>query len=189
MMLRLFRERRERRKLATKLHDALVQQSREPDFYARFGLPDTMLGRYEMVCLHAYLVLTRLQREGDSGRRQAQTLHDMIFDDFDIALREAGLGDMGIGHRIKKLARNLHGRISTYEKGLVEGDAEMDVVLRRNMYASAEPSAPEVSAMIAYIRAARREMDSVTASALFAAELNFPDPAQIGFTSSDEPVT
>ena len=43
--------------------------------------------------------------------------------------------------------------------------------------------------MIAYIRAARREMDSVTASALFAAELSFPDPAQIGFTSSDEPVT
>ncbi len=92
-------------------------------------------------------------------------------------LREAGLGDMGIGHRIKKLARNLHGRISVYEAGLADGDAEMAVVLRRNMYASAEPSDEQVARMITYIRAARRAMDDVSEAELLTGRPAFAGPA------------
>lgn len=175
-MLGRIQQRRARRKLAARHYEAIVEQSRETAFYADFGVPDTMLGRYEMVCLHAYLVLTRLQRENEECARVAQTLHDLIFDDFDVALREAGLGDMGIGHRIKKLARNLHGRISVYESGLAAGDREMDEILRRNLYASAEPEPQEVASMIAYLRAARLEIDTVPASALLAGTSSFPDP-------------
>ena len=71
-MLTRIRERQARRIQALQLHDAIVSQSREPVFYAELGVPDTMLGRYEMVCLHAYLVLTRLKRDGEA--RLAQTL-------------------------------------------------------------------------------------------------------------------
>lgn len=178
-MISILPGRRARVARARPFHEALIEQSRQPHFYARLGVPDTMLGRYEMVCLHAYLVLTRLQREGDEGRRLAQTLYEMIFDDFDVALREVGIGDMGIGKRIKKLARNLHGRISVYDSGLATGDAELEAALRRNMYASAEPSAEQVAGMIAYIRAARRDMDDCPAEALFAAQLPFPDPEAV----------
>lgn len=176
-MLGRIRRRRERKRQAARLHEAIVAQSRMPAFYADMGVPDTMLGRYEMVCLHAYLVLTRIRRESEDCARLAQTLHDMIFDDFDVALREAGLGDMGIGHRIKKLARNLHGRISVYESGLAAGDAEMAEILRRNMYASAEPEAGEVGRMIAYIRAARRDIDSTATPVFTTGVPSFPDPA------------
>ncbi|MBT5572510.1 MAG: ubiquinol-cytochrome C chaperone [Alphaproteobacteria bacterium] len=157
-MLSRIRDRQARRKQALQLHELIVEQSRVPVFYTDLGVPDTMLGRYEMVCLHAYLVLTRLKRDGEA--RLAQTLHDLIFDDFDVALREAGLGDMGIGHRIKKLARNLHGRISVYESGIAGADAEMATILRRNMYASVEPTEEQVTAMITYVRAARAAMDA-----------------------------
>jgi cytochrome b pre-mRNA-processing protein 3 len=175
-MLGRIQRRRERKRQAVRLHEAIVAQSRMPAFYADMGVPDTMLGRYEMVCLHAYLVLTRVRRESKDCARLAQTLHDMIFDDFDVALREAGLGDMGIGHRIKKLARNLHGRISVYESGLAAGDDEMADILRRNMYASAEPAASEVARMIAYIRAARREIDGTENQVFMTGVPSFPDP-------------
>lgn len=175
-MLGRFQQRRTRRKLAARHYEAIVAQSRETVFYSDLGVPDTMLGRYEMVCLHAYLVLTRLKRESEECARIAQTLHDLIFDDFDVALREEGLGDMGIGHRIKKLARNLHGRISVYESGLAAGDGEMDQILRRNLYASVEPEPAEVASMIAYIRAARIEIDTVLASALLEGTSSFPEP-------------
>lgn len=167
--------RRARRKQAERLHEAIIAQSRQPLFYAHLGVPDTMLGRYEMVCLHAYLVLTRLNRESEEGHRLAQTLHNLIFDDFDVALREAGLGDMGVGKRIKKLARNLHGRISVYEAGLASGDGELAAILRRNMYASADPDASELAGMIAYIKAARQEMDACPGEAMFAGNPVFPD--------------
>ncbi len=178
-MLSRIRERRDNRELAGRLHERLVEQSRLAPFYAEFGVPDTMLGRYEMVCLHAYLVLTRMKREGDRGKRVAQTLHNKLFDDFDIALREVGLGDMGIGKRIKKLARNLHGRISAYDAGLAAGDRELGDALRRNMYASAEPTDEEVSGMIDYVRAARREIDGCPGDALFEGRPAFVDPAVV----------
>ena len=176
-MLNWIRERKERRELAARLLEAVIGQARHPAFYAAYGVPDTMLGRYEMVCLHAYLVLRRLKRVGGQGPRVAQTLHDLIFDDFDIALREVGVGDMGIGKRIKKLARNLHGRISAYERGLAAGDAELAAALGRNLYASASPGAAEVAAMIAYLRRARLAIDDCAAEDLRAARPAFPDPA------------
>lgn len=180
-MLERIQRRRERKRQAARLHETIVAQSRMPAFYADMGVPDTMLGRYEMVCLHAYLVLTRIRRESEDCARLAQTLHDMIFDDFDVALREAGLGDMGIGHRIKKLARNLHGRISVYEIGLAASDDEMADILRRNMYASAEPDAGEVARMISYIRAARHEVDGTAINVFMTDFPSFPDP--VGFVS------
>jgi cytochrome b pre-mRNA-processing protein 3 len=175
-MFKRFRARGERRQIAGKLYDALVIQSRDPAFYRSFGVPDTMLGRYEMICLHAFLVLKRLQREGPEGRALAQTLHDQIFDDLDVALREAGLGDMGVGKRLKKLARNLHGRISAYEKGLVEGEASLDAALRRNLYASAKPTDREVSAMATYLRRSRECIDDLDAARMFIAQPVFPKP-------------
>lgn len=176
-MMNWIRERRERRELACQLLDVLIEQARHPVFYARYGVPDTMLGRYEMVCLHAYLLLRRLKRTGGQGPRVAQTLHDRIFDDFDIALREVGIGDMGIGKRIKKLARNLHGRILAYESGLAAGDPEMAAALRRNLYASVEPSDGEVASMIAYIRSARDVVDACDPEDLWNARPVFPEPA------------
>lgn len=176
MLMRL-RERRARKELARALHERVIEQSRHPHFYAALGVPDTMLGRYEMVCLHAYLVLTRMKREGEAGRKAAQVLHNTIFADFDVALRESGLSDMGLGKRIKKLARNLHGRISAYEAGLAAGDAELGAALRRNMYASTEPGDAQVLAMTDYVRAARREIDGCPPDELFAAQPTFPDPA------------
>ncbi len=182
-MLNWIRERKQRRALAARLLDILIAQARRPIFYAEYGVPDTMLGRYEMVCLHAYLLLGRLKQAGGQGPRIAQTLHDQIFDDFDIALREVGIGDMGIGKRIKKLARNLHGRISAYERGLAGGDAEMAAALRRNLYASAEPTDAEVAAMIAYIRHTRDAVEACDPDDLWQARSLFPDPASIGTVS------
>lgn len=175
-MMNWIRERKQRRELAARLLAVVIDQARRPAFYATFGVPDTMLGRYEMVCLHAYILLRRLKRVGGQGPQIAQTLHDQIFDDFDVALREVGLGDMGIGKRMKKLARNLHGRISAYERGLAAGDEEMDTVLRRNLYASAEPSDVQVAAMIGYIRRARDEVDGCAPEVLWDARPVFPDP-------------
>ena len=175
-MLNWIRERRQRRELATRLLAVIIDQARRPAFYASYGVPDTMLGRYEMVCLHAYLLLRRLKRVGGQGPRIAQTLHDRIFDEFDVALREAGLGDMGISKRIKKLARNLHGRLSAYEHGLAAGDTEMAAALRRNLYASVDPTDAQVAAMIAYMRHARAVVDDCEAEALWDARPVFPEP-------------
>ena len=111
-----------------------------------------MLGRFEMICLHSFLLFRRLGKTDNAGRELSQSVHDLMFADFDRTLREQGIGDMGIGKRVKKLARNLYGRIDAYETGLAGGTDVLSDALRRNLYASVTPSDDEITAMIAYIK-------------------------------------
>ena len=98
-----------------------------------------------------------------------------MFADIDRTLREHGIGDMGIGKRVKKLARNLYGRIAAYETGLASGTVELNEALRRNIYASANPSEDEVAAMIDYIKAAIEGLDAQQTSDIMSGIMVFPE--------------
>jgi len=102
MILRLFRR---SNKAATKatidmLYGAIVAQGRRPVFYAGFGVPDTVEGRFDMVVLHLVLVLGRLRREAGGGQLAqdviAQDLFGAFCRDMDHNLREMGVGDLTV---------------------------------------------------------------------------------------------
>jgi hypothetical protein len=48
------------------LYGAIVAQARQPVFYEAAGVPDTVLGRFDMILLHLVLLLRRL-RAGGAG--------------------------------------------------------------------------------------------------------------------------
>ena len=56
------------------LYAAIVERSRDARFYAAHGVPDSLDGRFEMVALHAYLVLRRLRAGGPAAEQMAQAL-------------------------------------------------------------------------------------------------------------------
>src|SRR5882724_9487190 len=77
------------------LYGAIVAQARLPVFYAGFGVPDTIEGRFDMVVLHLVLVLRRL-RQGPRSAALAQGLFDAFCRDMDHNLRELGVGDLSV---------------------------------------------------------------------------------------------
>lgn len=124
------------------IHDMyriIVDQARQPRFYTDFGVPDSVDGRFEMVTLHAFLVLRRLKGASESSSDAAQALFDLMFEDMDVSLREMGAGDMGIGKRVKAMVQAFYGRIASYEAGLAGGKGELEDALSRNVYATIEP--------------------------------------------------
>ena len=48
------------------IYGMIVTQAREPLFYRDFGVPDTVNGRFDLLVLHLWMVLRRL--EADRGR-------------------------------------------------------------------------------------------------------------------------
>ena len=60
------------------LYGAIVAQARDPRFYQAYGVPDTVLGRFDLIVLHLSLVLRRL-REGDHA---ARIVAQGVFDEF-----------------------------------------------------------------------------------------------------------
>ncbi|MEX2297639.1 MAG: ubiquinol-cytochrome C chaperone family protein, partial [Dongiaceae bacterium] len=119
---RLFR-RDPHAKPARALYEAAVEQARSPAFYTALGVPDTVDGRFELIALHGFLVMHRLKTEPGEGPPLAQALFDFMFADMDAALREMGAGDLGVGRRVKTMAKSFLGRVAAYEAGLADPDA------------------------------------------------------------------
>src|SRR5262245_47652746 len=82
------------------LYGMIVAQARLPVFYADFGVPDTVNGRFDMILMHLWLVLRRLHAVGDTAT--AQGLFDHFCSDMDANLREMGVGDLTVPKRMTK---------------------------------------------------------------------------------------
>ncbi|WP_157014654.1 ubiquinol-cytochrome C chaperone family protein [Mesorhizobium xinjiangense] len=116
------------------LYGDIVAAARQPELYAAWQVPDTPLGRFEMLSLHMFLFLHRVKGEEGQVRDLAQDLTDRFFAEVDDSLRALGIGDMGIPKRMKKLARMFYGRTASYGGAVDAGDVTaLGEALRRNV--------------------------------------------------------
>jgi cytochrome b pre-mRNA-processing protein 3 len=164
------------------VHDAallgyrrVVEQSRRPVFFTDYGVPDTLDGRFELICLHAFLYLHRLKSERPQAGRFCQELFDVMFADMDRSLREMGRSDLGVGKEVKRMARGFYGRIRAYEDGLAGEDRVLEAALARNLFGTARGALP-LAAATAYVRRAAAELGAQPAAELLAGHAAFPVP-------------
>lgn len=180
MKLASFFRKRELDDPATRIYGALVAQARAPGFYRDLGVPDTVEGRFEMIALHAFLVLNRLKaarRQGIKGAEAlGQAVFDLMFADMDRNLREMGTGDLGVAKRVKSLAKGFYGRIAAYDGGLAASDGRLAAALDRNVFAgSAREGAAE--ALARYMKASIETLAVVSFDRMEAGHLAFaPEP-------------
>lgn len=163
MILQLFR-RKSRINEAITLHiyENIVVAARQKHFYAQFQVPDTPLGRYEMLSLHLFLTLHRCKAERKAERGEnkilaalAQDLTDEFFKDIDHSLREFGIGDQSVPKRMKKLARMFYGRVASYGTALDSNDKPaLTAALARNIQPDLEnwPQADNLSEYVFFSR-------------------------------------
>ena len=177
-LARLLRRHRARES-AHALYGRIVAQARQPVFFAERGVPDTVDGRFELVALHAFLVFNRLRADHAATAEFAQLVFDVMFTDFDRALREMGTGDLSVGKEVKRMAKAFYGRVAAYEGGLAAGDDKLTEALRRNLYGTAAPSEQDLRAMAFYLRGAAERLARQGTDGLLAGEVEFgPAPAR-----------
>jgi len=181
------RQKRREREIARRLYDQVVEQARSPSFYVDGGVPDTVDGRFEMVVLHAYLVIGRLMAGEDAAQRIAQYLFDTMITDMDRSLREMGIGDLSVGRKVKAMAEAYYGRSRAYDSALAASDADLSSALRRNVFGTI-PSESEtenavVDGMTRYVTAALRRLREQPVEAIADGRVRFEDYSLISSDS------
>ncbi|HYM71976.1 MAG TPA: ubiquinol-cytochrome C chaperone family protein [Stellaceae bacterium] len=151
----------------------VVEQARLPAFFTDFGVPDTLDGRFELICLHAFLYLRRIKREPPPAAALGQRFFDTMFADFDRSLRELGTGDLSVGRQVKRMAEAFYGRIRAYDQGLDGDDTALSGALERNLYGTATASPGELGRMVRYLRREDATLASQPAAALLAGTVVF----------------
>jgi cytochrome b pre-mRNA-processing protein 3 len=122
------------------LYAAAVAAARDPWFYQALRVPDTLDGRFDLVALHAFLLIQRLRDAADPGPALAQAVFDAMFSDMDHNLREIGVSDLSVGKRVRAMWEAFHGRANVYAAAIRAADREaLGAALARNVWRGAAP--------------------------------------------------
>lgn len=172
MMFPLFGRRRAKanQQLIERLHGEIVAAVRRPAFYLDCGVADTFEGRFELLVLHAGLLLRRLNEAEAPGPEVAQELVDTLFRRLDADLRELGVGDLAVPKRMKKLAEAFLGRSAAYEAAFGAGEEALAAALSRNIF----DGGPGGTALARYALAARARLAETSLEACLLDPLPFP---------------
>ena len=128
-----------------RLYAGCVTQARLPVFYLDYGVADDIGARFEMLTLHAGLVIHVLKAvaKDDPRFEEAQETAQGLFDAFllalDSTLREQGVGDLSVPKKMKKLGIVIYTRLKRWDELWADGDAAAQAdYAARTVYAGSD---------------------------------------------------
>ena len=128
------------RKINKSAHDLfsiVIEQSRLPSIYTDMEVEDSLDGRFDVMSLHMSLLLKKIDQNGEREECKVlkRRLQEIMFDNLDLTIREIGVGDMGVGKKVKVMAEAFYGRMLAYHEALgAEDGSELSKVIKRNIY-------------------------------------------------------
>ena len=159
-------------KIVDALYESIVAAARQPFFYSSFGVPDTPLGRFEVLSAHMALIL-RVSRKADQRVKDVvQVLNEEFFKDVDHSLRELGIGDAGVPKRMKKLISMFYGRVDAYVTAIDAGDqTALTAALERNI--APDGKLRDANGFAIYMMNAAQRIENQMPDAFLKGKLNF----------------
>ncbi len=156
------------------LHEAIVAQARTPALFRCHAIPDTFDGRFEFLLLHVLLVIRRLRTAGAEGDVAAQELFDLVFADFDRALRESGVGDLKVGSKVRRMAQAYFGRARALDDALAAAVPDaLCTMLERNVYGTVSVETGTVGGLASYVRRQVVHLDSMADDRVVTGHIDF----------------
>lgn len=109
-----------------RIYGSVVAQARNSAFYTHFAIPDTVIGRYDMLGLHVFLINNRLKNgdceENDDCRALSQKVFDLFLIDLERGLRDIGFADTSVHKRKKKLVHSYYALIDEFDAAIEKRD-------------------------------------------------------------------
>lgn len=156
-----------------------MAHARSPEFFTDFGIPDTVMGRFDMLSLHIYLLARRFREDG-SGLAQdlSQEVFDLYIYDVERALRELGIGDTSVPKKKKRMIRSFYGQIDDFDEPLNNGDDSLIAQKVEARYLSETPNA-DPGLITKYMLATENHLQQTDIKKLMSNQLEWLDPASI----------
>lgn len=148
MIFNLFRKPAVAPDVVDQAYASIVAQSRQVRFYADWGVPDTVTGRFDLVSLHLALLLHRLKHDA-AARPFTQAVVEHFFKDMDRSVRELGTSDIGVPKKVRKLGEVFYGLVGALDAPLDAKDvAALESAVARNVYGAPHPGAAQLAAYL-----------------------------------------
>lgn len=104
------------------LFAAVSHEARQPHWYLAGGVPDTLDGRFAVLATVTALVLVRLESDEDAADAASVALTERFVEIMEAEHRELGLGDPGLGKKVRKLVSALARRVELWRQAVASND-------------------------------------------------------------------
>ena len=176
MIFGIFGRKRKNRAIVDGLYGQLSEAARDPVYYRDMNVPDTVMGRFEMLSLFMVLWLRGAHSAGQTVAPLAQDMVDTFFEDIDHSIRELGVGDTSVPKRMKKLARMFYGRTESYGAALDNRDEQaLADALSRNIHPDSDAEGDDMTRLAQAVVDLDRRFARLNPDDLLSGRLIVPD--------------
>ncbi|MBK9585150.1 MAG: hypothetical protein KA099_08105 [Alphaproteobacteria bacterium] len=171
------------------LYLATIRQARLAEFFTRYGVPDSVDGRFDLLMVHLYMLFCRL-RPHPRYKDISQYIFDRAFKDMEKGLREVGVGDVGIPKKMKVMMQAFNGRMNAYKATEAHEhenasapptpDQPLFDTLRRNLYGTVEkPKNSMIADMVIYMRYNAMALNHQDMDQIALGNIKYVNPSEI----------
>lgn len=177
MVFGLFKKKNNNRVIVDRQYATLTTAARQPGFYLYLNVPDTVMGRFELLSIAMILYFRRTKKSQTSGQEIAQEIVDAFFQDLDHSMRELGIGDQGVPKRMKKFAGMFYGRLESYAGALDGEDVDaLAAALARNIYPQSEATPADMRGLANWMMAASDALTAQSEDLIATGQVTLPTP-------------
>lgn len=158
------------------LYGTVMTQARLPEFFTDFGIPDTVMGRFDVLSLHIYLLARRFREEGSPiAMDLSQEVFDLYVSDVERALRELGIGDTSVPKKKKKMIRSFYGQIDDFDEAINTNDAK-EIAAKAEVRYLSETENPNPKILTSYILKTEDHLKEQPMKALLSGNVSWLSP-------------
>ena len=103
------------------LFDLCVSEARQPHWFTRGRIADSLDGRFAVLATVVALVIVRLERGSADGMAASVGLTERFVEAMDAEHRQLGLGDPALGKKVRKLVGALERRVGLWREAIDDG--------------------------------------------------------------------
>lgn len=163
---------------ATEIYGAVVAHARNASLFGEHRIADTMVGRYEAIVLHMFLVMERMRVIEPEPQAVLRAVVERFVTDVDDCMREIGVSDLKVGGHVKKAAAGLYERIAIYRAAINEPNAPEDALQSSLITAGVVATdATNIAAQLAdYMKVARAALAQQSDEQILSGSFSLPQP-------------
>jgi cytochrome b pre-mRNA-processing protein 3 len=175
-MFRWFAERAARREAAEKIYDSIVAQSRNPVFYVRCGVPDTLSGRFDMLVIHMFIVMQNLKLGANEGKLLGKEIIEAFVREMDSMVRDLGVADIYVGQEVRKIADLFYRQLVVYTNAVEQKNkGALAEAIWKSFQSGDENADVAADELSNYIFQAIKNVGEMPLNLLLQGHLNFPE--------------